>query len=64
MKAMGWAAMMEKGFRFANDDVLIQECRLKNGKHRHRRVRHHKRIYNKIARARTRAKIKKALRVI
>ena len=60
MKNPGLNAMRKKGMRHAEDDVLIKECHLKNGKHRHRRVRRHKRTYNKIARAMERAEIIKS----
>lgn len=50
MKAYGMIAQIEKGRHYASDDVYIKNCRLNNGKHRHQRVRRHKRIYNHIER--------------
>ena len=49
--------LMEKGIHFGSDDVCIKECSLKVGKHRHQRARRHKRIYNKMERARAKALI-------
>lgn len=51
MKTYGLVPLMEKGIHFESDDVCIKECPLKVGKHRHQRVRRHKRIYNKMERA-------------
>ena len=59
MKNIGLEAIRKKGKHYAEDDVLIQVCRLKSGKHRHRRVRRHKQIYNGIARAVEKAEIRK-----
>ena len=50
MTAYGLKAMMDKGVRYASDDVSIK-LRRRKGKHRHRRAREHKRTYNRIARA-------------
>ena len=52
MKTYGLVALMEKGIHFGSDDVCI-----KVGKHRHQRARRHKRIYNKMERARAKALI-------
>ena len=64
MKTYGLVALIEKGMRYGSDDVCIKECLLKVGKHRHRRVRKHKRIYNKMERARTKDLISKELREV
>lgn len=57
MKTYGLVALMEKGIHFGSDDVCIKECSFKVGKHRHQRARRHKRIYNKMERARAKALI-------
>ncbi len=57
MKTYGLVPLIEKGIRFGSDNVCIKKCPLKVGKHRHQRVRRHKRIYNKMERARAKALI-------
>ncbi len=58
-KNIGLIAQREKGAHFSEDIVLIKNCCLNNGKHRSRRVRAHKRMYNKIARAKFKADLLK-----
>ncbi len=61
MKPIGLIAAMEKGFKYASDDVLIKECRLNNGKKRHKRVIKHMNIWNGVARRMAKDSIRKEM---